>query len=348
MAHAQRPLHPDHQMHTGLGKCLPLSFSPSTAVTARSVPPLPVLFFPCQAQVTLLMPTCPSAQARALYKKNKLYDVLGVSKKATSKELRRAFKKMSIKCHPDKDRQNKNANDNFIAVTGAFETLSDPKERKLYDTYGGKPGGGTSGGGSRGSSGQQHQWQARDFQDINVNKVFEQFFTFEEDDLGDDDFGFANMFRNFHFGSSSDGNTKKFRFSAGRGNGGGGGGFGGGFGGSAPPVAQRVVMDSMFDSLFGDGSVGGGKRKGTQTFSFGGADSPFNLDLGDILGQAGGLDGLFGSLETGKGKAKKAKAKATTNTKKAKATIKKKKASAPAPKKPTAKHPKATKTQRRK
>ncbi len=46
----------------------------------------------------------------------RFFQVLGVDTLAKEREIRRAFKKMSIQCHPDKDNDNKHANDNFIAI----------------------------------------------------------------------------------------------------------------------------------------------------------------------------------------------------------------------------------------
>ena len=83
------------------------------------------------------------------------YQILGVSKQATPEELKKAYRKMTLKWHPDKNDDKKKANEMFVEISNAYETLSDPEKRKLYDQYGedglkeGFQGGGGRGGGFR-------------------------------------------------------------------------------------------------------------------------------------------------------------------------------------------------------
>jgi DnaJ-class molecular chaperone len=64
------------------------------------------------------------------------YTILGVSKQSTEKELKSAYRKLSAKYHPDKNQGDKSAQDMFIRINKAYETLSDPEKKKIYDIYG--------------------------------------------------------------------------------------------------------------------------------------------------------------------------------------------------------------------
>jgi curved DNA-binding protein len=64
------------------------------------------------------------------------YTVLGVSKTATQEELKKAFRKLAVKFHPDKNPGNKEAEDKFKELNQAYEVLSDPEKRKKYNKYG--------------------------------------------------------------------------------------------------------------------------------------------------------------------------------------------------------------------
>ena len=61
------------------------------------------------------------------------YEILGVQKGATGPELKKAFHKLARECHPDSDPDNPWAEDEFKALSAAYELLSDPKRRALYD-----------------------------------------------------------------------------------------------------------------------------------------------------------------------------------------------------------------------
>ena len=65
-----------------------------------------------------------------------LYELLGVSKAATPEELKKAYRKLAKKYHPDVNPGNKPSEEKFKEVTAAFEVLSDPKKRALYDEIG--------------------------------------------------------------------------------------------------------------------------------------------------------------------------------------------------------------------
>lgn len=64
------------------------------------------------------------------------YQVLGVSKKASQEEIKKAFRKLAVKYHPDKNQGGKSSEEKFKEITEANEVLSDPAKRKQYDLLG--------------------------------------------------------------------------------------------------------------------------------------------------------------------------------------------------------------------
>ncbi len=83
--------------------------------------------------------------------KKDYYDILGVSKNATPEELKKAYRKLALKYHPDKNPDNKEAEEKFKEAAEAYEVLSNPEKRNRYDQFGHS---GLSGSG--GFSGAQH------------------------------------------------------------------------------------------------------------------------------------------------------------------------------------------------
>jgi len=78
-------------------------------------------------------------------KDTKLYDLLGIAPNANENEIKKAYRKMAMKFHPDK---NPDAGDKFKEISFAYEVLNDPEKKELYDKYGEeglKEGGGMSG-----------------------------------------------------------------------------------------------------------------------------------------------------------------------------------------------------------
>ncbi len=100
--------------------------------------------------------------------KRDYYEVLGVGKNAGKVELKKAYRKLAIQFHPDKNPGNKEAEEKFKEASEAYQVLSDDSKRSIYDQFGHQ---GLEGAGHSG---------AADFQDIfsSFGDIFEDFFGF--------------------------------------------------------------------------------------------------------------------------------------------------------------------------
>lgn len=64
------------------------------------------------------------------------YELLGVAKGATTQEIKKAYRKLALKYHPDKNKGDKAAEEKFKEISEAYAVLSDPQKKQQYDTYG--------------------------------------------------------------------------------------------------------------------------------------------------------------------------------------------------------------------
>ena len=92
--------------------------------------------------------------------KRDYYEVLGVPRTATPDELKKSFRKLAMKFHPDKNPDDKKSEDRFKEISEAYEILSDPQKRQTYDQFGHmgaqqgfRPGGNPFEGFARGAGG---------------------------------------------------------------------------------------------------------------------------------------------------------------------------------------------------
>ncbi len=78
--------------------------------------------------------------------KKDFYEILGVTKSSTAEEIKKAYRKMALQYHPDKNPGNKESEEMFKEAAEAYEVLSDPQKKARYDQYGHQGVGGANGG----------------------------------------------------------------------------------------------------------------------------------------------------------------------------------------------------------
>src|SRR5258708_21879035 len=102
-------------------------------------------------------------------KKQDFYEALAVSRTATEDEIRKAYRKLARKHHPDLNPGDKASEDRFKKVQEAYDVLSDPKKRQVYDQYGfysdNIPPGGPGGSGGAGPQDPNMGFGGFDFSD---------------------------------------------------------------------------------------------------------------------------------------------------------------------------------------
>ncbi|KAM5172558.1 dnaJ homolog subfamily B member 1 [Mantella aurantiaca] len=133
------------------------------------------------------------------------YKILGLSKGSSEEDIKKAYRKQALKYHPDKNKD-PGAEERFKEIAEAYDVLSDPKKREIFDKYGeeglkGSPGGGGGGGGcgqngpfSYTFHGDPHAMFAEFFGGRNP---FDNFFARNEEDMDTEDpfsgFGMGGM-----------------------------------------------------------------------------------------------------------------------------------------------------------
>src|SRR5580700_2182546 len=92
-------------------------------------------------------------------KKKDFYEILGVASAATEQEIKAAYRKLALQYHPDRNPNNKEAEEKFKEATQAYEVLSDKEKRQRYDQFG---------------HSETHDMGGFS-QDVNMENIFEQF-----------------------------------------------------------------------------------------------------------------------------------------------------------------------------
>src|SRR5438270_2811928 len=64
------------------------------------------------------------------------YDTLGVARSASDDEIKKAYRKLAMQFHPDRNNGSSEAEEKFKSITEAYDVLRDPEKRALYDRYG--------------------------------------------------------------------------------------------------------------------------------------------------------------------------------------------------------------------
>jgi len=106
------------------------------------------------------------------------YAVLGIEKTAGTDQIKKAYRKLAIKYHPDKNPGDKNAEERFKEITEAYAVLSDPEKRRQYDQFG--------------EAGFHQRFSQEDiFRNVDLNDIFREF-GFGGDDLFSQLFGGRN------------------------------------------------------------------------------------------------------------------------------------------------------------
>lgn len=171
--------------------------------------------------------------------KRDYYEVLGVNRNADKSELKKAYRKLAKKYHPDMNPGDAHAEQMFKEATEAYEVLSDPEKRKMYDQFGHAAFDGSASGFQQGNPG--------------GGTTYREFHFNNDDGSMDDIFGdiFGGMFHGFDQGGfrSSQGFTGSSGFGGGFGSSRGfnSRGFGGGFSGRQKGSDLTSEIDVTFD-----------------------------------------------------------------------------------------------------
>lgn len=224
------------------------------------------------------------------------YEVLGVVKPSNEDEIRKAYKKLALKWHPDKNPDNaKAAEEKFKEIGEAYACLSDKDKKAVYDKYGHE---GLMPGGERTPGGRYEPGRWSDFSGFSygsANDIFNN--LFKSGFFGDDDDFFAGHFKssplNRNRGANSQ-NSSPF------------GAFGRGFGfGDNDDFFSKNSMFSNFSSGTGGGGFAGvskskststvikdGKRVVTEKTTTVSADGNKTVEIKEIISDADGRNAV--------------------------------------------------------
>lgn len=110
------------------------------------------------------------------------YEILGLKKGASPDEIKKAFRKLAVKYHPDKNAGDKKAEDRFKEINEAYAVLSDPQKKSQYDQFG--------------SAGFHQRYSQEDiFRNFNAGDIFREFNLGGSDDVFSRIFGMGGGFR---------------------------------------------------------------------------------------------------------------------------------------------------------
>ncbi len=98
--------------------------------------------------------------------KKDFYQILGTDKKASAEDLKKAYRKLAMQYHPDKNQGNKEAEQKFKEISEAYDVLKDEQKRAAYDRYGHSAFENGMGGGARGAGGAGGGFGGASFSDI--------------------------------------------------------------------------------------------------------------------------------------------------------------------------------------
>nr|BAN65507.1 protein with DnaJ domain, DNJ1/SIS1 family [Babesia bovis] len=129
------------------------------------------------------------------------YSILGVSRGSNDAELKKAYRKLAMQWHPDKHPDpvaKQKAEDMFKNVSEAYDVLSDPEKRKIYDQFGEEGLKGTAGGPNQGAGTTQYVYTG-----VDPSELFKRFFSTDRGfmfngNFGDDMGGFGDAFQMHH------------------------------------------------------------------------------------------------------------------------------------------------------
>jgi curved DNA-binding protein len=158
------------------------------------------------------------------------YKLLGVDRKATPDQIKKAFRRLAMKYHPDKTKGDKEAEEKFKQINEAYAVLSDKEKRKKYDQFG--------------AEGFRQRYSQKDiFRDFDFQSVFSEFGL---GDLFGRGRGGGSFFSDLFGGGQRSGGRRTFSY-----------GFddrgkaAGGFSGSAPRHAETELQIDLEDTLQG-------------------------------------------------------------------------------------------------